>query len=272
MGLCYAWVIAAWLGHAMKFHLLPLFALLASAACAAGSRAEIKIVRVPDGGQVPEVVLDSKGVLHLTYGRGSPGNAYYVQSHNGGRSFTPPVQLNRQPNTVTTGMERGPKLAVGKDGIVHVTWLGYYKIGGGIWYTRSVDGGRTFEPERNLLDTETGCDNATVTADRQGNVFVLWTDGRLGPDPNSPVASPIFMARSTDSGATFSKNEPVHHDYPGRACGCCRLEAQVGGDGNLYIAFRGGYQNIRDPYLLKGRKTDNNFKAVRVSVDNWKFG
>jgi hypothetical protein len=101
---------------------------------------------------------------------------------------------------------------------------------------------------------------------------VCWTDGRLGLDPKSPTASPIFMARSTDNGKTFSRSEAVRHDYPGRACGCCRLEARVGPNGNLYIAFRGGYQSIRDPYLLKGRTTGNDFKAIRVSKDDWNFG
>jgi hypothetical protein len=125
----------------MKMDVSPIWALLLWIGCATGSQAEIKIVRVPDGGQVPVIVVDAKGVLHLTYGRGAPGNAYYVQSHDGGRSFTAPVQLNRRPDTVTTGMERGPKLALGKDGVVHVIWLGYYKKGGGVWYTRSMDGG-----------------------------------------------------------------------------------------------------------------------------------
>jgi hypothetical protein len=255
----------------MSIRLWPLYSLLSLFAFGLVSRAEVKTVRVPEGGEVPEIVLDAKGILHLTYGRKAPGNAYYVQSCDGGKTLTPPVRLNHLPDTVTTGRERGPKLALGKDGVVHTVWLGYYKQGGGVWYTRSTDGGKTFERERNLLDAKTGCDNATVAADADGNVFVLWTDGRLGPDPNSPVASPIFMARSSDNGATFSKNEPVNHDYPGRACGCCRLEARVGDDGNLYIAFRGGFHSIRDPYLLKGSKTENRFKAARVSVDNWNF-
>ncbi len=235
------------------------------------ARGEVKVVRVPQGGEVPEVQVDGQGVLHMTYGRGLPGNVFYVRSENCGKTFTAPVQMNRRADTAGTGGERGPKLALGKNGAIHVVWLGYYKKGGGVYYTRSTDGGRTFAPERNLLDARTGCDNATLTADTEGNVVVLWTDGRLGEDAESPVASPIFMARSADNGRTFSRNIPVHHDYPGRACGCCRLEARMAGD-DLYVAFRGGYHGIRDPYLLKGPKTGNDFKAVRVSRDDWKFG
>jgi hypothetical protein len=166
-------------------------------------------------------------------------------------------------------------VALGKGGIVHVLWHGYYKKGGGVWYTRSTDGGQTFASERDLVSPDYGTDNAAIAADAAGNVFALWTGGFPGvkPDPDSPVASPIVLVRSGDSGVTFSANELLRSDHPasGRACGCCRLNAAVG-DGNLYVAFRGGYQNVRDPYLLKGKKTENNFHCIRVSEDNWKFG
>jgi hypothetical protein len=239
-----------------------------------GVCAEVKTIRIPSGGEVPEVVLDAKGILHVTYGRGAPGNGYYVQSKDLGKTFTRPVQLNQRADTVTSGRERGPKLALGRDGVLHVVWLGYYKKGGGVWYTRSTDGGKTFEAERNLTEIKPAWDNATVAADQDGNVFVFWTGHwpKLGEDSRSPVAAPIIMACSTDSGKTFAKSHLVKHDYPGRACGCCRLEACVGPDDNLYVGFRGGFQNIRDPYLLQGKKTENNFKVTRVSEDNWDFG
>jgi hypothetical protein len=265
----------------MKVHAVALWTIMTAVAATTCVRAEVRIVRAPHGAEVPEVALDAAGVLHMTYGMASetgndysgPGNSYYVQSRDHGATFSTPVQLNR-PGDVWGGarMERGPKLALGRDNVIHVVSLGNYQKGGGVWYTRSTDGGKTFEPSRNLLDVKAGVDNATVAADPQGNVFVLWTDGRLGPDPQCPTAAPIFMARSTDNGTRFDQSVAVRHDYPGRACGCCRLEARVGADGNLYIAFRGGYHSIRDPYLLAGPKTDNNFHAIRVSHDNWSFG
>jgi hypothetical protein len=247
---------------------------LVMALLAAGARADVKTIRAPNHGEVPEVVLDAKGVLHMTYGRGLPGDGFYVRSTDGGKTFTEPVRVNRRVGTVTTGMERGPKLALGKDGTIHVVWLGYYKNSGGVFYSRSTDGGKTFEPERNLLEPVYGADNATVAADADGNVVALWTGGFPGTkeDPESPTASPIILARSTDNGRTFSKNELLKSDHPasGRACGCCRLNAQVAGD-NLYVGFRGGYQNLRDPYLLRGPKAENNFHVVRVSKDDWEF-
>ena len=228
----------------------------------------IVTIRTPNQGRVPEVVLDQRDVLHLAYGKDQDG--YYVQSRDGGRTFGAPVKVNQRAGTITVGAERGVKIAVGKDGVIHVVWLGHYQKGGGIWYTRSTDGGKTFEAERNIQDTQIGCDSPTIVADSSGVVLVFWLDARLPKDAENPVSDAIILARSTNNGANFSRNEVVKYDFAGRACACCRLEARLSGN-DVYLAFRTGYHNIRDFYLLKGRKTENHFKAVRVSSDEWKL-
>lgn len=237
--------------------------------------ADVRIVRIPKGGQVPDVVRDVKGTLHVVYGNGLPGDAFYLQSTDEGLTFSRAVRLNQRAATVTTGMERGPKIALGKDGMIHVVWLGYYRKGGGVWYTRSTDGGRSFDAERRLNEPDYGLDNATVAADGEGNVAVLWTGGFPGvkDDPDSPAASPIILTRSTDSGRSFSRNALLLSDsaVSSRACGCCRLEARMTGE-SLVIAFRSGYKNVRDPYLLYGPKVKNDFICKRVSIDNWETG
>ena len=238
--------------------------------------ADVKILGAPHGGEVPDVVLDGQGVLHMTYGSGLPGDGFYVRSADLGKSFSKPVKLNRQANTVTTGMERGPKIALGKDGTIHVVWLGYYKTGGGAWHARSIDGGITFDPEQNLAAPKYGVDNAAVAADDQGQVIVAWTGGFPGvkEDSESPTASPIILSRSTDQGKTFGKNYLLKSDHPAsaKACGCCRLEARFGKDDQLFIAFRGGYKNLRDPYLVKGPVADNDFQCLKISPDEWDSG
>src|SRR5579859_6525789 len=105
----------------VKGFAVPLWLLVALGAVAGGARADVKVVRAPRGAEVPEVALDNRGVLHMVYGvateKGNeyagPGDSYYVQSRDHGRTFSPPVQLNR-PDDVWGGarMERGPKLAL----------------------------------------------------------------------------------------------------------------------------------------------------------------
>ncbi len=223
-------------------------------------------ITTPNQGRVPEVAQGKKGILHLTYGKDN--DAFYVQSHDGGKSFSTPVKINQRAGTVTVGGERGAKIVLGKDGIIHIVWLGHYKLGGGVWYTRSTDGGKSFEAERNLQDSPYGCDSPTIVADETGNLLVFWLDARLPKDAENPVTDAIILARSTNNGETFARNEIVKYDFAGRACACCRLAARLQGD-DVYIAFRSGWHNIRDFYLLKGRKLENNFNAAQVSDDKW---
>ncbi len=223
-------------------------------------------ISTPNQGRVPEIAYDKNGTLHLTYGK--ENDAFYVNSRDNGKTFSAPVKLNQRAGTVTVGGERGAKIVIGKNGIIHSVWLGHYKMGGGVWYTRSTDGGKTFAPERNMQETPIGCDSPTIVADNAGNVMVFWLDARLPKDPENPVTDAIILARSTNNGETFSKDEIVKYDFVGRACACCRLEARLQGD-DVYIAFRTGWHSIRDFYLLKGRKLENNFKAIRVSDDKW---
>ena len=223
-------------------------------------------ITTPNQGRVPEIAQDKNGILHLTYGK--ENDAFYVNSRDNGKTFSVPVKLNQRAGTVTVGGERGAKIVIGKNGIIHSIWLGHYKMGGGVWYTRSTDGGKTFAPERNVQDTAIGCDSPTIVADNAGNVLLFWLDARLPKDPENPVTDAIILSRSKDNGENFSQNEIVKYDFVGRACACCRLEARLQGD-DVYIAFRSGWHNIRDFYLLKGRKLENNFKAIRVSDDKW---
>ena len=42
----------------------------------------------------------------MTYGRGLPGNVFYVRSGNCGKTFTAPVQMNHLADTAGTGDAR----------------------------------------------------------------------------------------------------------------------------------------------------------------------
>ena len=251
--------------------LASMFALVAICAQAQG---EVRTLRAPNGGLVPDIAQGADGVWHMTYGSGQPGDGFYVRSGDGGKTFSKPVRLNDKKDNVTCGMERGPRIALGKDGVIHALWLGFYKTGGGAWYTRSVDGGKSFEPQRRLESPSYGLDNACLAADLEGNVAVLWTGGIPGAkeEADSPTASPIILVRSSDNGVTFTKNELLKSDHPASsfACGCCRLEARFDG-GRLCVAFRGGHKNLRDPYFLVGDPVKNDFHCVKISDDRWDY-
>jgi hypothetical protein len=229
---------------------------------------EVKIVPAPTNALAPDVVLDTSGVLHMVYGLNH--NAWYIQSTNNGRSFTAPVCVNSTGTVETEMGERGPKLAVGSDGVIHVVWMDDWAPGVNVFvrYSRSLDGGKTFEA-RKTVSSMSGVDGATLAADGAGGVDAFW-HVMADPKPSVPEATWLHMACSTDNGKTFGASEKVNVDnLAGIACSMCMMRARAGGDGNVCLGFRNAENNIRDFYVLKGRMSGNNFTALRVNRDNW---
>ena len=178
-----------------------------SAAESAGAAAKptVNVVQAPAKCLVPDVVVDAKGVLHMVYGL--EHHAYYVRSTNNGGTFTPPVKVNSTGLVETKMGERGPKLAVGNDGVVHVVWMDEWAPGVKTFvrYSRSLDKGKSFEALKSL-SSMSGIDGVTVTADGQGNVVAFW-HVMADPKPEVKAATWLHTARSTDNGATFQADE-----------------------------------------------------------------
>lgn len=259
----------------MKYLLsIVIYLFMASSACTAQAPSAIAavprvhVLPVPEGAIAPDVALDKRGVVHLIYGLNH--NAYYQRFGNNGRTFTPAVKVNSTGTVVTTMGERGPKLAVGPDGVIHVAWADQWVAGAQCYvrYARSTDGGKTFSP-RQTVSAMPGVDGTTLTVDNAGNVLVFW-HVMVAPSPAEPQATWLHMARSSDNGVSFGASEKVKiRGLDGVACSMCLMRARCGKDGNIYLAFRNAQDNVRDFYVLKGKPAVNDFTAIRVNDDNW---
>jgi hypothetical protein len=64
---------------------------------------EVAVMRVPEGGCQPQVVVDQKGVLHLIYLKGDPGSAdiYYVDKVPRQVEFSERVRVNSEAGSAT---------------------------------------------------------------------------------------------------------------------------------------------------------------------------
>jgi hypothetical protein len=230
----------------------------------------VRIIAAPDKALVPDVVVDAKGVLHMVYGLGD--HAWYVRSTDNGGTFSPPVQINSAGKVELRMGERGPKLAVGNDGSIHVVWADRWSPGAQcrVRYSRSTDDGKSFEPAKQVSPMP-GVDGATIAADGEGNVLVFWHVFEP-PQEEVPNGHWIYLSRSTDNGAGFASAERVRiANIKDLACSMCMMRARIGGDGNVYLAFRSAENNIRDFYVLRSRKTENRFTALRVNRDHWEL-
>jgi hypothetical protein len=226
------------------------------------------VIQLLDGAIAPDAAVDARGVVHIVYGLGD--NACYVRSADNGRTFSAPVQVNSAGLVQLTMGERGPKLALGKDGSLHVVWADRWSPGveTHIRYSRSLDGGRSFEPAR-LVPSPQGIDGLTLAADPDGDVLIFWHVFDP-PQHEVPDGHYLYMARSSDNGATFGPAKRLKTPgIEGLACSMCMMRARIGADGDAYLVFRTAQDNIRDFYVLRGPKGQDAFTPIRVNHDDW---
>ena len=262
---------------------LTLFAMMARSGAFAVSPdppALVTLVRVPQGGIQPEVVVDSRGILHLLYFAGEPrgGNLFYVRSPDYGQTFSAPIRVNSQEGSaIAIGTIRGGHLAVGRDGRIHVAWNGSdtasprglinpvnNQPSAPFLYTRSNAAGTAFEPQRNLTRRSYGLDGGgSIAVDAGGNVYAAWQAqpaGGVGGEDHRTV----WVARSTDEGATFGDEQQASPEPTG-ACSCCGVTLLAGPGNRLYLLYRSATSLIRrDIYLLESGDSGRSFRGARV--------
>ncbi len=228
------------------------------------------VIHLPPEALVPDAVADAHGTLHLVYGT-TDKQAYYAQSTDNGGTFTPRVKLNDELGVTTTMGERGPKLALGADGEIHVVWQDLWKPGVQTYvrYTRSLDGGRTFAPPQ-AASPMPGCDGATLAADAQGHVAVFW-HVMAEPKPVEKQATWLYGRQSSDHGATFGDAARLAIDgLSSVACSMCLMRAHIA-DGMVDLCFRSAADDIRDFWVLRAPVGQNQFRPVRVNDDRWQI-
>jgi hypothetical protein len=238
--------------------------------------AGVDVMRTPNEGIQPQGAVDGSGVVHLIYFKGKPlgGDLYYLRKEPGRDGFTKPLRVNTQPGSaIAIGTIRGGHLAVGKNGRVHVAWMGGEGAGRvkvsdkeavPMLYTHLNDAGTAFEPERNLITWAAGLDGGgSVAADGEGNVYVAWHASRGGQEAGE-AGRAVFVARSDDEGKTFRREEQAN-PKPTGACGCCGMRAFADTDGTLYLAYRAANEISRDMTLLISRDRGASFKITTLN-------
>jgi hypothetical protein len=250
--------------------LLPLtVALVDTGEQAPGS---VALLRVPGGGIQPQAIVDPKGTVHLIYYQGDAqrGDVYYIHSEDGAR-FSKPIRVNRNPQSaIAMGNIRGAQLAVGKNGRVHVAWIGSDQAAPRgpnkatpMLYARLNDAGTAFEAERNVIQKAYGLDGGgSVAADPAGNVYVAWHAPE--PDTRGEENRCVWVAHSADEGETFAVEKRANQEATG-ACGCCGMRLFCDKKGNVYSLYRSAREQVhRDIYLLRSRDRGEAFAGLKL--------
>jgi hypothetical protein len=243
----------------------------------------VNVVRLPVGGLQPHCLTDDAGTIHTVYFKGEPkaGDLWYATLKAGASEFSKPIRVNSQEqSSVAIGTIRGPRLALGRGGRVHVVWNGSGKAepkgpkapsgaaSAPMLYARLNDAGTAFEPQMCLARTSTALDGGgSVAADSEGRVFVGWHAAQ----PSGPGAESdrqFWVARSIDDGLTFSPEVAVSPKGLG-ACACCGTAGLADDRGGVHFLFRSASDNEnRDMQWLSSIDHGATFTAHQLG--EWK--
>jgi hypothetical protein len=205
------------------------------------------------------------------------GDIYYVRKDPAEKAFSAPLKVNGQNGSaIAKGTMRGPQIAIGKAGRVHVSWMGgegaqKVRIGKtdqtAMLYARLSDDKTSFEPEKAVNKTIGGLDGGgTVAADSNGNVWVIWHG--VPPDIEGEENRALYVAHSLDEGRTFQTEFKGATPQSG-ACACCGMKAFAGKDGKLYVLYRGVQEKLNRPEVcLVSDDAGHTFKPLYT--DLWK--
>ena len=103
-------------------------------------------------------------------------------SDDDGKSFSTPVIVTPEPETISADGESRPKIAVARDGTVLLTWVQSLpqKYAGNVRFARSTDSGKSFSAPITLNDdgriTSHRFDSMAI--DGNGRVVIAWLDAR----------------------------------------------------------------------------------------------
>lgn len=256
---------------------LPFFALAdekVSSALTIDCRA-VTALPSPHCGVMPTPAFDRQGRLWVAFVQ--HGHVYIVNSKSLGATFSTPVAVNPVVEEIYTNGENRPKIALGPKGEIYLSWTqktaGRYT--GNIRFSRSLDGGASFDVPRTVNDDGLAIshrfDSLVVTP--AGHVYLAWLDKRdkVAAEQDSAEqnyrGAALYYAVSRDRGEHFSANRKVAD----HSCECCRVAIAPYGKDGIAMFWRHIFDvNTRDHAFVVLNATA---KPVirRVTFDDWQI-
>jgi hypothetical protein len=216
--------------------------------------------------QQPQLALDDKGTIHITFG--AAGRALYAAIPSG-KSTSIAAKPLPDSGVMSLGMRRGPRISATKSGVC-VTLiageLGKGKDGDIVAYS-STDEGANWA-NRVLVNERSGSAREglhAMASSADGTLACAWLDLRNDK-------SEVMVALSTDGGATWSANALVYQSPDGDVCPCCHPSVAFGKDGAIHVMWRNALDGARDMYVASSTDGGRTFQqAKKLGAGTWKL-
>lgn len=203
---------------------------------------------------MPRIAAGGPDTLYLLWqeiifsGGSHGGDILFARSTDGGRSFSPPLNLSSSRGGDGKGrLDRDTwsngslDLAARPDGSVFAAWTEY---DGALWLARSRDGGRSFTPPRRIAgDAARPARGPSLALGSGGRVVLAWT---VGEDPDADIR----VSQSLDDGASFAPPRQVG----ARAARADAPQVALDGDGRLHLVYM--EHAGKQPPVIRHARTD----------------
>ena len=209
---------------------------------------------------------------------GAPIVAWVAGGHDGNRVFFTRPGAGAEPVAVSPAdlfadsLHQAPGLAVGLGGEIYVTWSSVKpKPPGGLFaadlrLSRSLDGGRTFEPPLRVNeDRPTSHSFEGVAVAPDGTLLIAWIDTRGGHGSTA-----TWLARVVERGSRVERVAPLPS---GETCVCCRVSVSAGPGERAAVMWRKVFPgDLRDMVLSTSADGGRTFATAElVHADRWKI-
>jgi hypothetical protein len=204
----------------------------------------------------PRIAISERNIYIVwedyNLGNSTQSEIMLIRSTNGGENFASAENLSDSP-----GESTDPRIAA-SEGNVFIVWEDASSGNSEIKFARSSDGGASFSNPKNLSNNN-GISFDPRVAVSGNNVYVVWEDTTSSSTADTGAAeaggsSDIFLARSTNNGATFGRvqnlsNSPVESFDPHIAVSRSKLFVLWSDDnqGNAEVIFTDKTRNIATP-------------------------
>ncbi|MCU0717700.1 MAG: glycoside hydrolase [Pirellula sp.] len=211
----------------------------------------------------PQACIASNGSVHVAFGVGD--QVYHCSIGDEGNSD--PQAAFKIPN-MSLGMRRGPRIAHTGSAITVTAIGGAIGKGrdGDVLAYRSLDNGKSWLGPAKVNDVEASAREGlhAMAVSETGTLWCVWLDLR-------EKGTQLFASKSTDHGATWSKNRLVYRSPDGSICECCHPSIVVSNK-SLHVLFRNSLKGNRDMYLVSSHDDGESFgDAVRLGQIPWQL-
>ena len=227
-----------------------------------------------DCGKTPSVLFDRNGRLWATFVQNS--HIYVAHSDDTGKSFSTAKKVNAIPEKIDSNGENRPKIALGINGEIFLSWTQKTetRFSGNIRFSRSLDGGNSFEFPRTVNDDglDIGHRFDQLYVSPKGLLYVAWLDKRdkvlAAAAGEKYRGSAVYYAVSKDGGTIFGKN----HKVADNSCECCRLAMAAAPGEKVALLWRHIFNTNTRDHAMAILTPDGEIENLgRSTNDDWQI-